>query len=161
MSQPTLPKGWRRATIEDVVRFDTDSLIPEPAASYTYVGLEHIESETGILIGEKKIAGASIRGQKFRFTNEHVLYGKLRPYLNKVALPYFNGICSTDIIPLQPKHNVVREYLAYWLRSRGFLGYARAHATGTKMPRLGPSQFLKAAIPLPPLPVQQRIVEIL
>jgi hypothetical protein len=161
MSQPTLQKGWRRATIEEVVRFDTDSLIPEPVASYTDVGLEHIESETGKLIGEQKIAGTSIRGQKFRFTNEHALYGKLRPYLNKVALPDFNGICSTDIMPLQPKHNVVRQYLAYWLRSRGFLDYARTHATGTKIPRLGPSQLSKAAIPLPPLPVQERIVEIL
>ena len=129
--------------------------------TFEYVGLEHIESETGALSWEQKAAGANIQGQKFRFTNEHILYGKLRPYLNKVALPEFNGICSTDVLPLQPKRNVAREYVAYWLRSTNFLDYASRHATGTKMPRLGPSQLRKAPIPLPPLPVQERIAEIL
>ena len=161
MSGPRLPKAWKWATIEDTVRLDTDSLTPEPATSYIYVGLEHIESETGVLTKEQKIAGADIQGQKFQFTNEHILYGKLRPYLNKVALPEINGICSTDILPLKPKRNVVREYIAYWLRSKDFLDYASRHATGTKMPRLGPSQLCKAQIPLPPLLVQERVVEIL
>ena len=112
MSQPTLPMGWRWATIGDAVRLDTDSLTREPAASYMYVGLEHIESETGVLIREQKIADAGIQGQKCQFTNKHILYGKLRPYLNKVALPEFSGICSTDILPLQPKRGVLCEYVA-------------------------------------------------
>jgi type I restriction enzyme S subunit len=78
-----------------------------------------------------------------------------------VALPEINGICSTDILPLKPKRIVVREYVAYWLRSMDFLDYASRHATGTKMPRLGPSQLCRAQIPLPPLAVQEQIVEIL
>ena len=161
MSGPRLPKEWKWAILEDAVQLDTDSLTPAPATSYTYVGLEHIESETGVLTRQQKIAGADIQDQKFQFTNEHILYGKLRPYLNKVVLPEFDGICSTDILPLKPKRNVVREYLAYWLRSTDFLGYATRHATGTKMPRLGPSQLRKAKILLPLLPVQERIIEIL
>ena len=52
---------------------------------------------------------------KFDFTDRHILFGKLRPYLAKVALPNFNGVCSTDILPILPGEEVDRRYLCWFL----------------------------------------------
>ncbi len=156
-----LPGGWVWRRMEDVVDIETTVVMPEARASYTYVGLEHIEGGTGAFVGVADVHGHEIQSNKFRFGPGHVLYGKLRPYLNKVGLPEFEGICSTDILPLRPRRSVLRHYIAFWLRSAPFLEYANTNATGTKMPRLGPTQFRAAPIPVPPLPVQERIVEIL
>ena len=151
-----LPEGWRWAAVADVLEIEAQSIAPQKGSLYMYVGLEHMEGGTGLFVNVKELDGSEIQSKKFRFGASHVLYGKLRPYLNKVALPEFKGICSTDILPLKPKADVSREYVAYWLRSGEFVEYAKARATGTKMPRLAPKQLLTAPIPLPPLDTQVR-----
>ncbi|GIU99473.1 MAG: hypothetical protein KatS3mg014_1089 [Actinomycetota bacterium] len=67
-----------------------------------YVGLENIEPDTGRIVNLEPTPGARIASTKYRFDRRHVLYGKLRPYLNKVCAPDFEGICATDIVPLLP-----------------------------------------------------------
>ena len=156
-----LPDGWAWRRIGDVVEIETASMKPVSGSLYTYIGLEHLEGETGAFLGVREVDGRKMQSSKYLFDPSHVLYGKLRPYLNKVGLPEFEGICSTDILPLRPRRIVFREYLAFWLRSVRFVDYATKHATGTKMPRLRPPQLRDAPIPLPPRLVQERIVEIL
>ncbi len=80
------------------------------------MGLEHLDSEGGIDCVET-VGSADLKSNKFRFTNRHVLFGKLRPYLRKIAKPEFTGICSTDIIPIRPKEGLLRDYLFYYLRT--------------------------------------------
>src|SRR5258707_967230 len=77
-----------------------------------YVGLEHIESNTGRFVGSTE--SVSVRSSTFKFSPEHLLYGRLRPYLNKVMLPDFMGHCSTEIFPLRPRAGLLREFLQYW-----------------------------------------------
>ena len=154
-------RHWPTRKLSDVLDIENSSIVPEGGTTYRYVGLEHIEQQTGRIVEAPEADGATIQSQKYLFNAAHVLYGKLRPNLNKVALPGFSGICSTDILPLAVRGKVLSKYLAYYLRSPGFVHYATKHATGTKMPRFGPRQFLQATIPLPPLPVQERIVLIL
>ena len=67
----------------------------------TYVGLEHITSD-GAFLNVQTVANGELASVKFRFTEKHILYGKLRPYLSKIALPHFSGVCSTDILPILP-----------------------------------------------------------
>ncbi|MCE9552485.1 MAG: restriction endonuclease subunit S [Planctomycetes bacterium] len=126
---------------------------------YNYIALEHIEAGTGRAVGWQPVAGSQIRSNKFRFGDRHVLFGKLRPYLNKVLLPSFSGICSTDILPLLPAPNITREWLAICLRSPQFMEFARAKMEGTKMPRLRTVDFRQYRFPVPPLAEQRRIVE--
>ncbi|MBU1657715.1 hypothetical protein KKG72_01510 [bacterium] len=57
-----------------------------------------------------------MKSSTFYFNDEHVLYGRLRPYLNKVLLPDFEGHCSTEIFPIKPKKNILdRRFLFQWL----------------------------------------------
>jgi type I restriction enzyme S subunit len=92
---------------------------------------------------------------------EHVLYGKLRPYLNKVALPDFEGKCSTEIIPLRVSPTIERAYLAYFLRSPQTVAQITARTAGSRMPRADMDFLLGLHLRLPPLDEQRRIVDIL
>lgn len=97
----------------------------------------------------------------FRFDSRHVLYGKLRPYLNKVALPDFEGRCTTEAIPLLPAPDVEREYLAWLLRRPETVEWAMREKTGSRMPRADMDHLLALSVALPPLSEQQRIVALL
>jgi len=159
-----LPKGWKWVRLEDVCDQDRQTINPNTplSASLPYLSLEHIESNTGRILREPSESledeGLS---NTFSFNSQHVLYGKLRPYLNKVALPNFSGRCTTEAIPLLPKRDVEREYLAWVLRRQETIDAAMRGKTGSRMPRANITELLSLKIPLPPLPEQKRIVGIL
>lgn len=138
------------------------SIKPGEREDLSYIGLESIESGTGQFVkgGLSKTPEVPL-ANSFRFGPEHILYGKLRPYLNKVALPDFEGKCSTEIIPLLPSQEVDRAYLAYFLRSQRIVDLISARTAGARMPRADMDFVFSLALPLPPLPEQHRIVDLL
>src|SRR5690349_1680792 len=97
------PAGWKRCALGDLCQEDRRLVDPlsDLARELPYISLEHIESNTGRILREPD-AGTSGEGRSttFAFDERHVLYGKLRPYLNKVAVPDFSGRCTTELIPL-------------------------------------------------------------
>lgn len=128
----------------------------------SYVGLESIESNSGQFVkGALSKTPETPQANSFRFGPEHILYGKLRPYLNKVALPDFEGKCSTEIIPLLPSAEADRAYLAFFLRSQQVVDQISARTAGARMPRADMDFVLSLPVPLPPLPEQHRIVDLL
>ncbi|WP_165667640.1 restriction endonuclease subunit S [Metapseudomonas otitidis] len=129
-------------------------------AGERYVGLENINSR-GIVCGVVEAAAGQIASAKFRFTADHILYGKLRPYLSKIALPDFSGVCSTDILPLKPTELVDKRYLWHCLRQPSLVELANSRATGANLPRLSPKQLEDFEVPLPKLAEQKRIAAIL
>jgi type I restriction enzyme S subunit len=131
-----------------------DSL--EPATPY--VGLEHMASGGG-LTGHASVGSAEVTSAKHSFGEGAVLYGKLRPYLNKVAIADREGVCSTDIYPLEPKGFVDRRYLALWLRSPQFVRRAAEASTGS-MPRVNKSKLAKLPFPVPTAEGESRAVAI-
>ena len=159
-----LPPGWRWAKLDDAC--DQDREIVEPnsrlAAQLPYLSLEHVESNTGRIL--KKLADGAqgeAKSTTFAFDSRHVLYGKLRPYLNKVALPECSGRCTTEIIPLLPRDGVDREFLCWLLRRPETVELAMRERTGSRMPRADMGELMKLGIPLPPLAEQKRIARIL
>ena len=117
------------------------------AANRPYLGLEQVEAQTGKILNYET---NSVEGKSntFAFNQEHVLYGKLRPYLNKVALPDRNGRCSTEIIPLRPI-DVDREYLALLLRTNKIIDAVMAEKTGSRMPRADMDVLLNVEVSVP------------
>lgn len=151
----------RRVALHDVAAIERDVVEPTAIESGTlYVGLENIESG-GRLVGVRPVDAGELASSKFAFTPQHLLYGKLRPYLAKIARPDFEGICSTDILPLLPGPNLDRGYLAWLLLTPEMVALASSLATGANLPRLSPHALAELKIPLPPLPKQRRIAEIL
>jgi len=135
---------------------DPSSLAPETL----YLGLEHIE-RGGRIIGHGTVAGAELASTKFRFSPAHVLFGKLRPNLGKVSRPEFEGVCSTDILPVRPSKDLDRDYLAHYLAQPTMVDFAASRTSGANLPRLSPTELAKFPIPLPPLDEQRRIAAIL
>ncbi len=127
-----------------------------------HVTLDQIESNTGLLL-EKTIkplseAGLSTHG----FDDRHVLYSKLRPYLNKVLLPDETGIGTTELVPMLPASGKLdRVYLAHYLKSKAFVNWISNQTAGAKMPRVSMNTFWEHEIPLPPLSEQKHIAAIL
>ncbi|WP_348944394.1 restriction endonuclease subunit S [Chitinibacter sp. FCG-7] len=143
-------------TLGEVCSFDKVQSIH---CGLPYVGLEHIESHTARFIGSSE--PQPVKSSTFRFSNEHVLYGRLRPYLNKVLAPDFDGHCSTEIFPLKPCSELSRSYLLFWLLADTTCERINATCTGARMPRAQMNDVLGFEIPIPPLAEQQRIVAIL
>lgn len=147
--------------LSEVARIDRKSIAPENIETGAfYVGLENIESG-GRLIDVRTVANGQLASSKFQFTKDHVLYGKLRPYLAKIALPDFDGICSTDILPVLPTSKLDRRYLVHFLRQPSQVRLADSLSTGANLPRLSPTALGKMAVPLPSLAEQRRIAAIL
>jgi type I restriction enzyme S subunit len=148
--------GWKTMRLGDVCIIDKAQCVHH---QLPYVGLEHIESHTARFIGSRE--PQSVKSSTFRFSSEHVLYGRLRPYLNKVLAPDFQGHCSTEIFPIKPNPQLSREYLLYWFLSDLTMDLINSTCTGARMPRANMNEVLNFDIPLPPLPEQHRIVGIL
>ena len=151
-----MKKGWQTKKLGDVCAFDKVQGIHR---ELPYVGLEHIESHTARFIGSSE--PQPVKSSTFRFSDGHVLYGRLRPYLNKALAPDFEGHCSTEIFPLKPRPELLREYLLFWLLADETCDRINATCTGARMPRAQMSDVLGFEIPVPPLAEQQRIVGLL
>jgi type I restriction enzyme S subunit len=126
------------------------------------LNLDQIEKDTGYLGEREWVDPATASNSTHGFTTDHVLYSKLRPNLNKVVCPQESGICTTELVRLRPDpKRLDRKFLTYFLRSEYYMGFARQVVAGAKMPRMVMDRFWEFEIPLPPLPEQDRIVEIL
>ncbi|MDA0737434.1 MAG: restriction endonuclease subunit S [Nitrospirae bacterium] len=151
-----MKKGWQIRKLGDVCAFDKAQGIHR---GLPYVGLEHIESHSARFIGSSE--AQPVKSSTFRFSDEHVLYGRLRPYLNKALAPDFEGHCSTEIFPLKPSPELSREYLLFWLLADATCDRINATCTGARMPRAQMNDVLDFQLPVPPLAEQQRIVGLL
>ncbi|MCK6420532.1 MAG: restriction endonuclease subunit S [Aquabacterium sp.] len=152
----------RLVTLGEVCSQDRTSVRPGHADELAYLGLEGIESGTGrFLDGELSKTPEVPQANSFRFDERHVLYGKLRPYLNKVAVPTAPGKCSTEIIPLLPSAQIDRRYLSYFLRAPATVKKVAERSSGARMPRADMDFVLSLPISLPAMEEQCRIVDLL
>lgn len=161
----SLPETWTEARLGDVLTRVDAKLDPQSSLSesHFYVGLEHIESHTGRLLREvaEVTESGEILSIKTAFKQGDILYGKLRPNLNKVLIASQDGICSTDIWALRTSTALLPEFALRYLRSPATYVRAAQLAAGANLPRLSAAAFDRIPIPIPTLSEQQRIVDIL
>lgn len=124
-----------------------------------YLSLEDIEAHTGRILTPKTASGAGIIGAAVEFNNKHVLFSKLRPYLNKVAVPDFDGIGTTELVVLKPNTEILeRKFLSWYLRSPQVVEKLIISSSGTKMPRANMAEFRALQVPIPEINEQIKIV---
>jgi type I restriction enzyme S subunit len=158
--RPEIPTSWLGLTLGNVIDYgktvkSEPTEIPEDA---WVLELEDIEKDTSQLLQRLTFAERLSKSTKNRFAAGDVLYGKLRPYLNKVLIADQDGYCTTEIIPIKPNRAIDGRYLFYWFKHPEFLGYVDSVSHGIQMPRLGTEAGLKAPLMLAPLNEQRRIV---
>lgn len=138
--------------LSDLCCEDRTIIAPESAQAkqLPYLSLEYIESNTGRLLRDpSELALDEGQSTTFAFDPRHILYGKLRPYLNKVALPTFSGRCTTELIPLLPRPHVSRRYLGWLFRRPETVAFAMQGKTGSRMPRANLKELLTLPVPIP------------
>ena len=156
-----LPKGWMLSNLGELVDYGTTvKVVPANISNDEWVlELEDIEKDTSRIIQRISFSDRKSKSAKNRFSANDVLYGKLRPNLNKVLIAMEGGVCTTEIVPLRcPADILLPHYLFYALKRSDFLDYVAHVSHGIDMPRLGTEAGRAAEVPLAPLPEQRRIV---
>ena len=153
--QDDLPTGWVKTTIGNIIEPSKERFDPINNTNRTFIGLEHIESNTGKIIEQGN--SKELTSTKTIFRSGDVLYGRLRPYLNKACAPSFDGVCSTDILVFQKQPFLSNKFIALFLITNRFVTYANANMTGVQHPRISFKNIAKFLIFLPPYNEQKRI----
>jgi type I restriction enzyme S subunit len=156
----TLPPSWSWVVVGEVFDYDAGTkrepkdLDPER----WLLELEDVEKDTGKLLARVRVRDRSSLSTKSEFRPGDILYGKLRPYLNKVLVADEPGYSTTEIVVIRPYIPLCATYCALAFRRPDFVDYVERLGRGTKMPRLRTPDAIAALFPLPPLAEQRRIV---
>jgi type I restriction enzyme S subunit len=149
-----------RVLLAEVCRIDAPIVDPRnpPYCDLPHVSGEDIESGTGKLLPLHTAAEDGMTSGKYVFDPGVVLYSKLRPYLRKVAVADFRGLCSADMYPLVfDRERVFLDYAKFCLLADDFTSYAVEASARARMPKLNREQLLAYEFPLPSLAEQERI----
>ncbi|HHQ6578273.1 TPA: restriction endonuclease subunit S [Serratia fonticola] len=158
----TTHSDFDMVTLGSLVTIRKESISPSdfPDKKFNYIGLENISQNSGELVGEIIKGGSEIKSRSKIYRFGDILYGKLRPNLNKCLLVDKNleGVCSSEIIVLIPDVNlVVPLYLRELLLSKYVSEHVMSMTSGATLPRLNINEFMDLRIPVPPKDMQSMI----
>lgn len=153
-----IPKSWQWVRLGEITNFGTTDKSGEVIDRTWVLDLEDIEKDTSKILQRRSFAERRSLSDKNCFLAGDVLYGKLRPYLNKVVVADAPGVCTTEILPFRCFAEVEPKYFQTALRSPYFLDYVNRKSYGMKMPRLGTEDGRNALIPMPSVVEQRSIV---
>ncbi len=146
-----IPEAWEVRKLKYVLKL-INKKEPSKNSSYQYIGMENIESNTGKYIKTQ----SEVEGLANKFLKGDILFGKLRPYLAKVYLADFEGLCSTEFLIYRRKKP---SYFQKLLLSHSFITMVDASTYGAKMPRASSDWIGNRYIPVPKLDEQIEIVK--
>ena len=152
------PKMWPIVPFTEFAEIDGNMTTDyEKFADYPHIGIDSIEKGTGELKGYRTVREDGVISGKYIFTPQHIIYSKIRPNLNKVALPKFDGLCSADAYPILPnRSNCNRIFLAVAMRSEYYLDYILQFSSRTNLPKVNRKEIAGFRMPLPPLELQEQ-----
>jgi len=154
-----IPEEWSLVKLGDVANESKERFVPNGNEIYTYVGLEHMESGINRIL--RTGLSSDVTSSKTVFKVGDTLFGKLRPYLKKVALSDIFGVCSTDILAIRPSKHVDPYFLCAVLSSDSAIFHSIESSAGTKMPRTSWKEMSKFKVLLPKIIEQKKIAAIL
>lgn len=131
-----------------------------PKDDFRYIGMEHIEKETGNLLDMPEVTGKEIKSQTLRVPKNFFIYGKLRPYLNKYWInntDFDNIICSSEFFVFDINDNLDKLFFKYILSSKIIQNQISDKISGARMPRINEDIFFNLQFPLPSIEKQKQI----
>ncbi|CAM5252403.1 hypothetical protein SALBM311S_00685 [Streptomyces alboniger] len=137
------------------------SPLDEPYKSQILVAPDHIESGTGVLLEKRTAESQGAISGKYAFIPGDVIFSKIRPYLRKVVLADFTGICSADMYPLRTKNGLEPEYLTHVLLGQEFSRFVASVSMRTGIPKVNRVELAEWRLEIPPIPRQRKVADIL
>ncbi len=153
-----LPSGWALCKFNEIANVDSNLVDPKPLGHLPHIAPNNIEGDSGRLLDYRSTAEDGVTSGKHKFHRGHILYSKIRPYLNKVVVVDFEGLCSADMYPISTDQNI--NWLFMTMLSPSFVLQTSSTQTRTVLPKINIKELSRIEIPVPPLPEQDRIVEI-
>jgi type I restriction enzyme S subunit len=150
-----LPTGWSVDVLANLIQPRGEKVLPSEFLEYQFIGMDNVESQTTKIIGT--VPALTLKSKASRFYQGDVLYGRLRPYLNKVTQVNFEGLASAEFLVFPSTHIISNSYLKYRFNAIDFVNFA-SHLNEGDRPRISFEQIGNFKINLPPLAEQHRIV---
>jgi len=147
-----IPENWVWIKLGSFYQICNEQMMPR--GNEHYIGLEHLNKNGGInAVGKSD----HLKSKKALFKSGDVLYGKLRPYLNKHVIVDFNGLASTDILVFRSPFGESNIFLNGYLGLDFVVRFSNENSSGINLPRVSPNKMKVLPVPLPPLEEQKRI----
>ena len=150
---------WRVARFDEVAEIKSNLVDPADYQDFPHIAPDNIEKKTGVLLEYHTIAEDGVKSGKHLFHAGQILYSKIRPYLSKVIIVDFDGLCSADMYPVNAKENA--KYLWYYLLSDEFLEQASNAGSRSVLPKINQKELSKVMVRITSLEEQQAIAIIL
>jgi len=151
-----LPEGWSWSNFERVAEIALNLVDVKSKQEYYHIAPNHIEKGAGKLLPFKTVKEDKVKSPKHHFFPGQILYSKIRPYLSKVVVVDFEGVCSADMYPINAFINT--KYLFYWMLSANFIYHASKHQGRSVLPKINKHALASLPVPVPPLIEQRKSV---
>lgn len=152
-----VPEGWKRVKFSDIAEVKSNLVSPQDYQDFPHIAPDNIEKATGRLLSYHTIKEDKVTSPKHRFYPGQILYSKIRPYLSKVVIVDFDGLCSADMYPIETTENT--RYLWYYMLSNEFLLQALSGKSRTVLPKINQKELAQIKVLVPPPDEQIVIVE--
>ena len=126
--------SWEMCEFNQIADIKTNLVNPIDFQSYPHIAPDNIEKKTGKLLYYNSVAEDNVKSGKHRFYAGQILYSKIRPYLSKVIIAEFDGLCSADMYPIEAKGNT--RFLWYYMLSEHFVYQASTAGSRTVLPKI-------------------------
>ena len=151
-----IPELWYWLPFESIATIKSNLVDPNKYLEYPLIAPDNIQSETGLLINKPLVSDIMPISSKHIFEKGSIVYSKIRPYLSKLVIVDFDGLCSADMYPIIS--DLETRYLFYYMLSEHFLSYATTAGERTVLPKINQKGLNEIPVPVPPIEEQQEIV---
>ena len=153
-------ESWKKSRFDEVATIKSNLVNPLDFPDLPHIAPDNIEKKTGVLLEYHTVSEDGVTSGKHRFYPGQILYSKIRPYLSKVVVVDFDGLCSADMYPIKAEGNA--KCLWYYMLSEEFLEQASSAGSRSVLPKINQKELSALTVVLPTLKdEQEEIVRIL
>ena len=150
---------WKRVRFDEVAEIKSNLVDPLEYEDFPHIAPDNIEKRTGVLLEYHTIKEDGVKSGKHRFYPGQILYSKIRPYLSKVIVVDFDGLCSADMYPIDAKENT--KFLWYYMLSNEFLDQASNAGSRSVLPKINQKELANIMTVTTTIDEQEKVVSIL
>lgn len=151
-----LPGSWKWLPFNAIAEIASNLKDPNSEPDSIHIAPNHIESNSGKFLEFRTVAEDGVKSAKHGFVSGQILYSKIRPYLNKVAIAHFSGLCSADMYPIDSK--IETKFLFLWMLSFQFVDWASNSGSRVVLPKINQKSLNEIPTPVPSMKEQKQIV---
>lgn len=156
---PEITENWSWVKFDEINFVKTNLVGPSDYQSYPHIAPNYIEKMTGRLLEYNTIEDDGVTSPKHLFFEGQIIYSKIRPYLSKLIIAPFDGLCSADMYPIESVLDI--KFIFYYMLSDTFLNQASSAGSRSVLPKINQKELGIIGFPLCSSEEQTKIVEVI